>query len=94
MNLPIPHLPLVGYIDPGSGMMLFQLVLAGCLSVLAYFRKSILRVLGLLKGSGSSSKSNPFSAPSTNPAADLPPGNIVTFPEQPAEGETDTARAA
>jgi hypothetical protein len=94
MNLPILHLSLLGYIDPGSGMMLFQLVLAGCLSVLAYFRKSILRVLGIFKGSGSSTKSDPFAAPSGIPATELPPGNIVPFPEQPTESEADAARAA
>ena len=55
MNFSI--LPLVGYIDPGSGMLLLQLVVAGCLSVIAYFRKSILRFLGLFKGKPDSPRS-------------------------------------
>ena len=66
-------LPLVGYIDPGSGMLVLQLVVAGGLSVIAYFRKSILSFLGLFKGKSDSTKSDGTSAYARAPMAELKP---------------------
>jgi hypothetical protein len=87
-------LPLVGYIDPGSGMLLLQLVLAGCLSVFACFRKSILRVLGVFRGNTASFKSDPISTPQAHHTAEPLPSNIVPLPERTTESEASTARAA
>ena len=76
-------LPLVGYIDPGSGMLLLQLVMAGCLSVVACFRKSILRVLGVFRGHTDPSRSG--HAPSSQADA---------LPKLSAASSTQISKAA
>ncbi len=65
------HLPLVGYIDPGSGMLVLQLVVAGCLSAMAYFRKSIFRLLGILRGKPQPCKSAEHSVYADRSLAEL-----------------------
>lgn len=37
---------LLGYVDPGTGALLFQILIAGLLSVLMFFRKTVRRVAG------------------------------------------------
>jgi hypothetical protein len=54
----------IGYIDPGSGSMLLQVLLAGLLSVPFLFRRAVARGLRRLRGQ---SEDDP---PETHPADD------------------------
>lgn len=38
---------ILAYVDPGTGALLFQILIAGLLSVLVFFRNAARRVLGL-----------------------------------------------
>ena len=78
-------LPLVGYIDPGSGMLLLQLAMAGCLSVVACFRKSILRVLGVFRGSTGLSGSGSRPADPADALSKLSDASSRQLPKRPTE---------
>ena len=40
----------LAYIDPGAGSLLLQMVIAGALGAIAFFRGSIANLVGMLKG--------------------------------------------
>lgn len=44
-------LPLLGYIDPASGSLLLQIVIAGFVGALAFFRRSVFHFFGFFKRS-------------------------------------------
>jgi hypothetical protein len=50
-------MPLLAYIDPGSGSMLLQVVLAGILAVPFFFRRAISDTWHKIRGEGDASKS-------------------------------------
>lgn len=50
---------LLAYIDPGSGSMLLQVILAGVLAVPFFFRRAIGDVLHRIRGDRSSSTTRP-----------------------------------
>lgn len=41
---------LLAYIDPGSGTLLLQAIIAGVLGAFAFFRQAIFRFFGFFKG--------------------------------------------
>ena len=45
-------MPFLAYIDPGSGSMLLQVILAGLLAVPFFFRRTIADVWHRVRGSG------------------------------------------
>ena len=45
-------MPLLAYIDPGSGSMLLQVILAGLLAVPFFFRRTVADVWHRIRGSG------------------------------------------
>jgi hypothetical protein len=45
-------MPFLAYIDPGSGSMLLQVVLAGLLAVPFFFRRTVADVWHRLRGNG------------------------------------------
>lgn len=49
-------MPFVAYIDPGSGSMLLQVILAGVLAVPFFFRRAITDAWHKVRGGGDSSK--------------------------------------
>jgi hypothetical protein len=49
-------MPLLAYIDPGSGSMLLQVILAGVLAVPFFFRRAISDVWHRVRGGGDLSK--------------------------------------
>jgi hypothetical protein len=50
-------MPLLAYIDPGSGSMLVQVVLAGILAVPFFFRRTISEGWRRMRGNGSNDAS-------------------------------------
>ena len=50
-------MPLLAYIDPGSGSMLLQVILAGILAVPFFFRRTIGDAWRKIRGEDDSSKS-------------------------------------
>ncbi len=40
------------YIDPGSGSLLFQMILSGLLTILVFFRRVMFYIKSLLTGKG------------------------------------------
>ncbi len=40
------------YIDPGSGSLLFQMILSGLLTILVFFRRVMFYIKSLLRGKG------------------------------------------
>jgi hypothetical protein len=51
--------PVFLYIDPGSGSYLVQVIIAGILGALFYFKGLWFRFKGLFKGPGRNKKENP-----------------------------------
>ncbi len=49
-------MPFLAYIDPGSGSMLLQVILAGVLAVPFFFRRVITDAWRKVRGGGDSSK--------------------------------------
>ena len=45
-------MPLLAYIDPGSGSMLLQVILAGVLAVPFFFRRTVSDVWHRIRGNG------------------------------------------
>jgi hypothetical protein len=45
-------MPFVAYIDPGSGSMLLQVILAGLLAVPFFFRRTVADVWHRVRGNG------------------------------------------
>ena len=45
------HVPPIAYIDPMSGSILLQLIVAGVLGAIAFFHRSIWRLLRCFRGS-------------------------------------------
>ena len=45
-------MPLLAYIDPGSGSMLLQVILAGLLAVPFFFRRTVAGVWHRIRGDG------------------------------------------
>jgi hypothetical protein len=52
-------MPLLAYIDPGSGSMLLQVILAGILAVPFFFRRVISDGWRRIRGEGNAAKSAP-----------------------------------
>ena len=46
----MPHL-LLAYIDPGSGSLVLQMIIAGVVGALAFFRHAIFRFVSFFKSS-------------------------------------------
>ena len=65
-------LPVPAYVDPMSGAIILQLIVAGAIGAIAFFRRSIgaaVRTLFRLKPkSGESAPDAPDAAPSSDPA--------------------------
>lgn len=51
-------MPFLAYIDPGSGSMLLQVILAGILAVPFFFRRMISDGWRRIRGAGSTSESH------------------------------------
>lgn len=49
-------MPLLAYLDPGSGSMLLQVILAGVLAVPFFFRRVIADTLHRIRGDGTAAK--------------------------------------
>lgn len=47
--MPVPHVTLA-YIDPGSGSLIIQVVIAAIVATPIFFRKQIGRVVALVRG--------------------------------------------
>ena len=52
-------MPLLAYIDPGSGSMLLQVILAGVLAVPFFFRRAISQGWHRIRGRESSRETDP-----------------------------------
>jgi hypothetical protein len=59
-------MPLLAYIDPGSGSMLLQVILAGILAVPFFFRRTIGDAWRKIRGEDDSSKSAAVSEETDN----------------------------
>jgi hypothetical protein len=59
-------MPLLAYIDPGSGSMLLQVILAGILAVPFFFRRTIGDAWRKIRGEDDSSKSPAVSEETDN----------------------------
>lgn len=46
------------YIDPGSGSLLFQMLLSGLLTIMVFFKRITLYVKSLFSGKGNNSSDN------------------------------------
>ena len=66
----------LGYIDPGSGTLLLQIILAGLLGAVACFRKAIFGFLGLFKAKSHALRTE-------KPAVPVTPDSSVKFERQP-----------
>lgn len=60
------NVTLLGYIDPGSGFILLQIIMAGVVGTGIYFRRMFWRVSRVF-GRGSAEQSGPESVPPTDP---------------------------
>ena len=60
----MPHLPSsFAYIDPASGSLILQMILAGIVGGLAFFRRAIFGFLGFFKSKKPAEKPLPEAAP-------------------------------
>lgn len=64
---------ILGYVDPGTGALLFQILIAGLLSVLMFFRNTVRRVTGFLL--------RPFSRNAVGPGGEIDPSRQATRKE-------------
>lgn len=55
----------LGYVDPGSGVIILQMLAAGVLGAVVFFRNAIGRVFGVFTGKGKNTK--PEATPADRP---------------------------
>lgn len=60
---------LLAYVDPGTGALLFQVLIAGVLSILLFFRNTVRRVTGFLL--------RPFSRNAGGPGGEADPSRAA-----------------
>ncbi len=61
--------PFLCYIDPGSGMIVLQLIMAAAVGTLVFFRKMIYKAVGVITGRGKKQMDEIPVTPETKPAA-------------------------
>ena len=61
--------PLFAYIDPGSGSLLIQAVIAGLVAIPIFFRHQITRAVRAVRGGSEATSSTATAASSTSTAA-------------------------